>query len=161
LSKLPLLSWREVVKTLGKAGFKIARQKGSHIILVKDERIVRVPRHAEIKRGLLMEIINGGRPCERGIPATPLDRIVASFSSRSCPRNEERPLGDSDQGSVRALAGPVELVPKTLGCSLLPRGFLAGQTLSFSMHSRLKSLGGGACRIVYTTLLVYWPSITT
>ena len=57
MSKLPLLSWREVVKALGKAGFKMIRQKGSHIILVKDERIVPVPRHAEIKRGLLMEII--------------------------------------------------------------------------------------------------------
>jgi len=57
LSKLPLLSCREVVKALGKAGFKTAREKGSHIILVKDERIVPVLRHAEIKRGLLMEII--------------------------------------------------------------------------------------------------------
>ncbi|MFQ5761940.1 MAG: type II toxin-antitoxin system HicA family toxin [Candidatus Bathyarchaeia archaeon] len=55
--KLPLLDWREIVKTLGKASFRIARQKGSHIILVKDERIVPVPKHAEIKRGLLMEII--------------------------------------------------------------------------------------------------------
>ena len=57
MSKLPLLSWREVVKALGKVGFKIDRQKGSHMILVRDERIVPVPRHAEIKRGLLMEII--------------------------------------------------------------------------------------------------------
>jgi predicted RNA binding protein YcfA (HicA-like mRNA interferase family) len=57
LSKFPLLSWRDVVKALGKAGFKIARQKGSHIILAKDEHIVPVPRHSEIKRGLLMEII--------------------------------------------------------------------------------------------------------
>ncbi|MGB9023732.1 MAG: type II toxin-antitoxin system HicA family toxin [Candidatus Bathyarchaeia archaeon] len=57
MSKLPLLSWREVVKVLGKVDFKIDRQKGSHIILVKDERVVPVPRHAEIKRGLLMEII--------------------------------------------------------------------------------------------------------
>ncbi len=57
MSKLPLLSWREVVKALGKVGFKVDRQKGSHIVLVKDEFIVPVPRHAEIKRGLLMEII--------------------------------------------------------------------------------------------------------
>jgi predicted RNA binding protein YcfA (HicA-like mRNA interferase family) len=57
LSKLPLLSWREVVKALSKVGFKTDRQKGSHIILVKDDRIVPVPRHAEIKRELLMEII--------------------------------------------------------------------------------------------------------
>ena len=45
------------MKALGKVDFKIDRQKGSHIILVKDERVVPVPRHAEIKRGLLMEII--------------------------------------------------------------------------------------------------------
>jgi predicted RNA binding protein YcfA (HicA-like mRNA interferase family) len=57
LSKLPLLSWHEVVKALEKAGFQIARQKGSHLILVKDECIVPVPRHEQIKRGLLMAII--------------------------------------------------------------------------------------------------------
>ncbi len=57
MSKLPLLSWREVIKALGKVGFKIDRQKGSHIILVKDDLVVPVPKHAEIKRGLLMEII--------------------------------------------------------------------------------------------------------
>ena len=57
MSKLPLLSWREVVKALEKAGFQIARQKGSHLILVKDECIVPVPKHKQIKRGLLMAII--------------------------------------------------------------------------------------------------------
>lgn len=57
MSKLPLLSWRDVVKVLAKAGFRAARQKGSHIILVKDELIVPVPKYDEIKRGLLMEII--------------------------------------------------------------------------------------------------------
>ena len=57
MSKLPLLSWREVVKALTKAGFKVARQKGSHLILIKNEYIVPVPKHRGIKRGLLMEII--------------------------------------------------------------------------------------------------------
>jgi len=57
LSKLPLLSWREVVKALTKAGFQVARQKGSHLILIKNEYIVPVPKHQEIKRGLLLEII--------------------------------------------------------------------------------------------------------
>jgi len=57
LSKLPLLSWREIVKALTKVGFTVARQKGSHIILIKDEQIVPIPRHDEIKKGLLMEII--------------------------------------------------------------------------------------------------------
>jgi predicted RNA binding protein YcfA (HicA-like mRNA interferase family) len=57
LSKLHLLSWREVVKALTKAGFQVARQKGSHLILIKNENIVPVPKHKEIKRGLLMAII--------------------------------------------------------------------------------------------------------
>jgi predicted RNA binding protein YcfA (HicA-like mRNA interferase family) len=57
LSKLPLLSWREVVKVLVKAGFRVVRQKGSHLILAKNELVVPIPKHAEIKRGLLIEIM--------------------------------------------------------------------------------------------------------
>jgi predicted RNA binding protein YcfA (HicA-like mRNA interferase family) len=57
LSKLPLLSWREVTKALRKAGFTVARQKGSHIILVKGDCVLPVPKHTEIKRGLLIAII--------------------------------------------------------------------------------------------------------
>ena len=57
MSKLPLLSWREVVKALTKAGFQVARQKGNHLILVKNERLVPVPKHEQIKKGLLMAII--------------------------------------------------------------------------------------------------------
>jgi len=57
LSKLPQLSWREVVKALTRAGFTVSRQRGSHLILVKDERIVPVPKHMVIKRGLLQAIM--------------------------------------------------------------------------------------------------------
>ena len=57
MSRLPLLSWRDVIKALGSIGFVVERQRGSHIILVKDERIVPVPKHDQIKRGLLIEII--------------------------------------------------------------------------------------------------------
>jgi predicted RNA binding protein YcfA (HicA-like mRNA interferase family) len=57
LSKLPLLSWRKIVKALSKAGFQVARQKGSHLILIKNDQIVPIPKHREIKRGLLIEII--------------------------------------------------------------------------------------------------------
>jgi predicted RNA binding protein YcfA (HicA-like mRNA interferase family) len=57
LSKLPLLSWRKIVKVLVKVGFKVVRQKGSHLILVKNEYVVPIPKHREIKRGLLIEIM--------------------------------------------------------------------------------------------------------
>lgn len=53
MSKLPILSWHDVVKVLVKAGFQPVRQKGSHLILVKNEYVV----PEEIKRGLLLEII--------------------------------------------------------------------------------------------------------
>lgn len=59
--KLPRLSGREVIKILAKCGFSIARQKGSHIILVKEtdngKKPVVVPNHDEIDKGTLLEII--------------------------------------------------------------------------------------------------------
>ena len=57
MSKLPLFSWQKVVKVLTKNGFQIVRQKGSHLIPARDEIIVTVPKHTEIKRRLLLEII--------------------------------------------------------------------------------------------------------
>jgi len=57
-SRLPSVSWREVVSALGKIGFAPARQSGSHIILRNDEgKRITVPRHDEIGKGLLMEIL--------------------------------------------------------------------------------------------------------
>ncbi len=35
----------------------MVRQRGSHVYLVKDEAVVPIPRHEEIKRGTLMAII--------------------------------------------------------------------------------------------------------
>ena len=59
--KLPRLSGREVIKLLLKINFSVARQKGSHIILVKEtekgKRAVVVPNHKEIDKGTLLEII--------------------------------------------------------------------------------------------------------
>ena len=63
--KLPVLSGSEVIKALIKAGFKVARRKGSHVILVKftDERKIGVivPDHKEIDKGTLLEIIRQAR----------------------------------------------------------------------------------------------------
>ena len=59
--KLPRLSGREVVKILAKAGFQPARQKGSHIIMVKftdnGKKALVVPNHSELDKGTLLEII--------------------------------------------------------------------------------------------------------
>jgi predicted RNA binding protein YcfA (HicA-like mRNA interferase family) len=52
-----LTSWREVVKALAKIGFYASRQRGSHIVLRRDAKLVVVPRHEEIDRGTLAAII--------------------------------------------------------------------------------------------------------
>ena len=61
MSKLPHLSGNEVIKTLSKVGFSVARQKGSHIVLSRtinsEKRAVVVPNHKEIDIGTLLEII--------------------------------------------------------------------------------------------------------
>ena len=59
--KLPLLSAKELIKTLNKLGFEPIRQKGSHIYLRHmDGRNTVVPLHSgkEIGRGLLKRILN-------------------------------------------------------------------------------------------------------
>lgn len=54
MQKLPRISGKEVIKILSKIGFAPARQKGSHIILIKQteegKRAVVVPNHKEIDR---------------------------------------------------------------------------------------------------------------
>jgi len=57
--KPPLLSGREVVKVFERLGWEIARQKGSHIILVKEGHTatLSVPDHKEVARGTLRKLI--------------------------------------------------------------------------------------------------------
>jgi predicted RNA binding protein YcfA (HicA-like mRNA interferase family) len=56
--KLPILSWREVLKVLSKAGFQPVRESGSHIVVESaDGKSLTVPRHDEIRRGTLVAII--------------------------------------------------------------------------------------------------------
>ncbi len=55
---LPTVGWREVLKAIHKIGFNPVRQTGSHIILEHvDGRHTTVPRHPEIRRGLLLAIL--------------------------------------------------------------------------------------------------------
>jgi predicted RNA binding protein YcfA (HicA-like mRNA interferase family) len=60
LPKIPPLKPRKLIKILEKTGFKVARQKGSHIIMMNDRktRIV-IPVHPgkDIKPGLIRAII--------------------------------------------------------------------------------------------------------
>lgn len=57
--KLPKISGIKAVKAFSKAGWVVARQTGSHIIMVKTNSIVTlsVPRHDELDRGTLRKLI--------------------------------------------------------------------------------------------------------
>ena len=59
MSKLPVVSGRECVKALEKAGFHIKRREGSHIILRRNDpfRQVVVPDHRTLDRGTLRSIL--------------------------------------------------------------------------------------------------------
>ena len=58
-SVLPVLSGREVVKILSKAGWVESRQRGSHIILTKTGHIasLSIPDHREVARGTLRSLL--------------------------------------------------------------------------------------------------------
>ncbi|GBC96536.1 hypothetical protein HRbin16_02342 [bacterium HR16] len=59
MSRLPVVSGRQCIKALTKAGFVVARQRGSHVVLYRDEppAQVTVPDHRELDRGTLRSII--------------------------------------------------------------------------------------------------------
>jgi predicted RNA binding protein YcfA (HicA-like mRNA interferase family) len=56
---LPQLSGRETVQAFESLGWKVVRQKGSHIILIKDGQVatLSVPDHKEVAKGTLRSLI--------------------------------------------------------------------------------------------------------
>jgi predicted RNA binding protein YcfA (HicA-like mRNA interferase family) len=59
LSKLPVVSGADCVKALGKIGFIVYRQRGSHITMVRTTPPAQttIPNHKELDRGMLRAII--------------------------------------------------------------------------------------------------------
>ena len=59
MSRLPSLSWQQVVGALERTGFVFDRQKGSHMVYYHPDtnHTVVVPRHRIIKMGTLREIL--------------------------------------------------------------------------------------------------------
>jgi predicted RNA binding protein YcfA (HicA-like mRNA interferase family) len=59
MPSLPVLSGRKTVRAFERLGWHVARQRGSHIILVKDGEIatLSVPDHKEVAKGTLRSLI--------------------------------------------------------------------------------------------------------
>ena len=66
MTRLPRISGRDCVKALGKVGFYLKRQHGSHMTLRRDNPFAQVvvPNHKELDRGTLRAII---RQAELGV----------------------------------------------------------------------------------------------
>jgi len=65
LTKVPSLSWREIVSALRRDGWVVVRQRGSHIRLQKNLadttlKLI-VPAHRTVKRSTLSHIIKQAR----------------------------------------------------------------------------------------------------
>ncbi len=58
MSDLPIISGREIIKTLGKIGYREVRQRGSHIRLAREEKkSVTVPDYKMVDKSLLRKIL--------------------------------------------------------------------------------------------------------
>jgi predicted RNA binding protein YcfA (HicA-like mRNA interferase family) len=59
MSKLPRVSGQDCVKALARSGFYVKRQRGSHIVMRRDEPFSQlvVPDHKELDRGTVRAII--------------------------------------------------------------------------------------------------------
>jgi predicted RNA binding protein YcfA (HicA-like mRNA interferase family) len=73
MSKLPVLSGRNCIKALEKAGFHFKRQEGSHVTLRRDKPFCQliVPLHKELDRGTLRAIIR-----QAGIPVDEFIKLL-------------------------------------------------------------------------------------
>ncbi len=57
MPKLPVVSGADTIRALELMGFKVTRQRGSHIVLRKGSQGCVVPNHKELKAGTLAGII--------------------------------------------------------------------------------------------------------
>lgn len=59
MPQLPVMSGREVVRAFEKHGWEVARQRGSHIVMVKAGQNVTlsIPDHKGVARGTLRSLI--------------------------------------------------------------------------------------------------------
>lgn len=59
MASLPALSGKEVVRVFESFGWSIARQRGSHIIMIKEGEIITlsIPNHKEVAKGTLRSLI--------------------------------------------------------------------------------------------------------
>ncbi|WP_285519576.1 type II toxin-antitoxin system HicA family toxin [Thermococcus nautili] len=62
MSRLPVVSGEKLIKLLEQLGYRVVRQRGSHVRLEKQTSVgthkITVPYHREIAKGTLNDILN-------------------------------------------------------------------------------------------------------
>ena len=73
MSKLPVISGRDLVRALRNVGFELDRRKGSHMILFRAEptTTLSVPDHRELDRGTLRALLR-----QAAVTAEELSRLL-------------------------------------------------------------------------------------
>ncbi len=73
MTRLPVVSGRDLVRALAKLGFVLDRQKGSHLILFRPDppTTLSVPDHRELDRGTLRSLLR-----QAGISPDELSRLL-------------------------------------------------------------------------------------
>lgn len=62
MPKLPVVSGQQLIKVLTKHfGFRVLRQRGSHVTLTNDISFVTVPLHPELDKGTLSAVLRDAR----------------------------------------------------------------------------------------------------
>lgn len=57
MPRLPRVSGAEAIRALQRLGFQQQRQKGSHVVMRRDEKVCVVPLHLELKVGTLAGVL--------------------------------------------------------------------------------------------------------
>jgi predicted RNA binding protein YcfA (HicA-like mRNA interferase family) len=57
MPKLPRISGPDIVRTLQRLGFAVARQRGSHVVMRRGSSGCVVPNHREVKVGTLAGVL--------------------------------------------------------------------------------------------------------
>ncbi len=73
MSNLPVISGEECLKLLMKIGYRFLRQKGSHVVVRKDEPFsqIVIPNHKVLDRGTLRGIIK-----QTGLSVEEFNKII-------------------------------------------------------------------------------------
>jgi predicted RNA binding protein YcfA (HicA-like mRNA interferase family) len=59
MPKLPIISGSDAVKAFERAGWRVSRQRGSHVVMIKEREIasLSIPQHKELAPGTLRSLI--------------------------------------------------------------------------------------------------------